>query len=207
MNYNDVNFGTYTRYSDVPNGWMTKTAGTQGDPYASERELVDLLVTESFNKNGITMTYHIVTFNISADPLFGEDNNRTIERKFDVMGWYQLPREEKLWAKFGIVGMDQFSVLVSKRHFKVASQFDFAVNDPIGYGEYIPKIGDIMLAQYNGYLYEIVDIKEETGMQLLSKQHIWEFIVKPYKDEHLSLSASTSATIGYIAPYVNKGWF
>ena len=123
------------------------------------------------------------------------------------MGWYQLPREEKLWAKFGIVGMDQFSVLVSKRHFKVASQFDFAVNDPIGYGEYIPKIGDIMLAQYNGYLYEIVDIKEETGMQLLSKQHIWEFIVKPYKDEHLSLSASTSATIGYIAPYVNKGWF
>lgn len=196
-------YASYNKFDDVPNGWFTKTKRADGsDPYANERELFDLWITEAYNKFGVTLTYYAISFDTLHDPLFGEDNNRRIARKFDFMGFYSLPREEKLWSKFGIEGMDSISIFVSKRHFRVTSKHNFAKEEDVQYSEYIPKIGDIVCAQYNNYYYEITDVKEETGMYLLSKQHVWELVCKPFRNEHLSLSASTSADMGAISTII-----
>ena len=196
---------SYLDYSDVPNGFFTKTKDAQGnDPYKNERDLFSALISEAYNKHGVTMTYYSLSFNLSADPLNGEDNNRTIMRQFDTMAFFTLPREDKLWSRFGIENMDTFSIFISKRHFNSVSQFDFAKGDPIKYDPLFPKIGDLIRSQYNNFLYEVTDVKEEAGMFLISKAHVWELILKPYRDEHLSLSASTSADMGSIAPFVDK---
>ena len=195
---------SYLDYDKVPNQWFTKTKRADGsDPYANERELFDLWITEAYNKMGVTLTYYAVSFDTSYDKLFGEDNDRRIARKFDFMAFYSLPREEKLWSKFGIEGMDSFSMFVSKRHFNTVSQYDFAKDDPTTYNSYTPKIGDIINSQYNNYYYEITDVKEEAGMFLLSKQHVWELIVKPFRNEHFNLSASTSADMGAIGTIID----
>jgi carbohydrate-binding DOMON domain-containing protein len=62
------------------------------------------------------------------------------------------------------------------------------------YPSVIPHIGDVLRSVYNDHFYQITEVKEEIGMYLLSKQHVWEFIVKPYYDTHIGLSATTSAT-------------
>jgi hypothetical protein len=196
---------SYLDYSSVPNNFFVKSKRADGsDPYANERNLFSSLICESYNKFGVTMTYYVVSFNLSADRLNGEDNDRSIIRKFDFMAYYQLPKEDRLFSKFGIEGLDQFSVFVSKLHFNTASKFDFSKENPEANDAYMPKIGDIILAQYNNSLLEITDVKEETGMFLLSKQHIFEFICRPYRDEHLNLLASTSADMVAISPFVDK---
>jgi hypothetical protein len=120
------------------------------------------------------------------------------------MSYFTLPREEKLWNKFGIAGMDQFSMYASKRHFKTASTYDFDQISANTYPAYIPQIGDIVMSDYAKYIYEIVEVKEEIGMYLLSKQHVWELIVKPFKDEHISVPADVSATMPEMTKYANK---
>lgn len=189
---------TYNEYSDIPNQYITKCyasnyVGSVGN-YNNENELYDLLVTEAYNKHGVCMDYYVTTFNKAYDRIFGEDNDRRFERKFKIMGFYQLPREEKMWSKFGIEGLDNFSIYVSKRHFWKASKYDANQTNPDAYNTYIPKVGDYIMANYNKYAYEIVEVKDEEMMYLQSKQHVWEFLVRTFKDEHIETTSLTSAT-------------
>ena len=119
------------------------------------------------------------------------------------MAYYALPQEEKQWTKFGIEGQDNFSLYVSKRHFRAASRFDTTHTNPTAYSEYIPQISDVIMANYNKYIYEIVEVKDEIGMFLQSKQHVWEFIVRTFKDEHIS-TTNTPLSADYIADYTDK---
>ena len=192
--------GVYRAYTNMP-GYITKCTGPR---YNNERELFDLFLTEAYNKHGVCMTYYITTFDTNADKIWGEDNNRRFVRKFDFMANFTLPREEKLWNKFGIAGMDQFSMYSAKRHFKTASTFDYAQTSADVFPPYIPQIGDILMSDYAKYVYEIVEVKEEIGMYLLSKQHVWEFIVKPFKNENIGMSSDVSATMPEMARFVNS---
>jgi len=191
---------SYLDYSKVHSEWIAK-CGAQD--YNNEKFLFDSVITEAYNKHGVCMTYYVTTYNTDYDKIFGEDRNRRFTRKFSIMSFFNLPREEKLWTKFGIQGMDNFSMFVSKLHFKEASRYNPS-QTYTGYSSYIPKQGDVIASEYNKYIYEIVEVKEEIGMYLLSKQHVWELIVKPFKDELIALDPSTSATMTYIKDYTNK---
>jgi len=198
--------GTYLQYSDIPNEYITKCvnssyAGSVGN-YNNERELFDVLVTEAYNKHGVCMDYYVTSYDKSYDKIWGEDNNRRYERRFQIMAFFNLPREEKLWSKFGIEGMDSFSIYVSKRHFWESSQYNDIQTNPKAFAPYIPKAGDYIFAKYNKYCYEIVEVKDEIMMNLLSKQHVWEFLVKPFKDEKIATTSITSAAP--IADFTNK---
>jgi len=188
---------TYLNYSNMSNQYITKckTSNYEGSVgnYNNERELFDVMVTEAYNKHGICLDYYITSYNKQYDKIWGEDNDRRFERRFKIMAFYQMPREEKLWSKFGIEGMDSFSIYISKRHFWKASKFDYNQNNSESYDPYIPKAGDYMMADYNKYMYEIVEVKDEIMMNLLSKQHAWEFLVKPFKDEKIATTSLTSA--------------
>jgi hypothetical protein len=193
--------GNYTSYSNTPNGYITKCTGTK---YNNERELYDLFLTEAYNKHGVCLTYYIASYDTNYDKIFGEDNNRTFVRKFNFMAYFTLPREEKLFSKFGITGMDQFSMFTSKRHFQTASTYDYTGTSANAFPYYIPQQGDIIMSDYAKYVYEIVERKDGEGnaSYLLSKQHLWELIVKPFKDEHISVP--NDGTMTEMQKYANK---
>jgi len=198
--------GVYLQYPDIPNEFITKCvgsnyAGSVGS-YNNERELYDLMVTEAYNKHGICMDYYVTSYDKQYDKIWGEDNNRSYTRRFQIMAFYNLPREEKLWSKFGIEGMDSFSMYISKRHFWEASQFDDIQTNPRANQPYIPKAGDFIYAKYNKYAYEVVEVKDEIMMNHLSKQHVWELMVRPMKDEKIATTPATSASP--IADITNK---
>lgn len=198
--------GYYLNYSDIPNQYITKCInssyqGSVGN-YNNERELFDVMVTEVYNKHGVCMDFYVTSYDKTYDKIWGEDNNRHYTRMFQIMAFFQMPREEKLWSKFGIEGMDSFSMFISKRHFWEASQYDDVQVNPKAFPPYIPKAGDYVYSKYNKYIYEIVEVKDEVMMNLLSKQHVWEFMVKPFKDEKIGVTAQTSASP--IADFTNK---
>jgi len=194
------------------------------DDYSNERNLFDIWSTEAYNNHGVCMEYYIASYDKKYDPIWGEDGDRRFTRHFDIMTMYNLPTEEKMWSKFGIEGTDEVTMWVTKRHFREASEYliSEAVDNcliltqdgiplitknqedliqefcgdytPEKYGEYIPQIGDVIKSNYDNFFYEIVEVAEQTSMFLQSKQHIWEFIVKPFKDEGIELGGDTSAS-------------
>tara|TARA_Y100000310_G_C20704329_1_gene833665 strand:- start:32956 stop:33618 length:663 start_codon:yes stop_codon:yes gene_type:complete len=163
--------------------------------YDRDKNLFSLVATEAFNKFGVCMEFYVTTYDLQYEPIWGEDNNRRFVKKFDLMVYYQLPREEKMWNNYGIENIDTFSMYSSKRHFRAASK-------PTGGVEYIPKIGDIIMAKYNDYVYEVTEVAEEVSMFLQSKEHMWEFVVKPFKDEGISMDDSLSGCT--LSAFTNK---
>lgn len=156
--------------------------------YQNEKDLMSVIINEYYNKYGVCMEYYIVSYNDNYDRIFGEDNDRRYIRNFEVMAFYLLPKEEKMWSKFGIEGLNEITIYVSKRHFTQVSQDDKGVS-------YIrPQIGDIIKSDFDNYFYEVTEVAEDTGMFFQSKQHIWEINIKPMKDEFINTTSETSGS-------------
>lgn len=123
--------------------------------YDNERKLYDLLLTEAYNKHGLSMTYFAITYDTSYDRIFGEDNDRRIMRKFDFQIYMEeLPSETKNFSAFGINTTDVIKGFVSKSHFAVASTYDEnGPYDDIGTSGTMPSIkpraGDIVRLSLN----------------------------------------------------------
>lgn len=189
------NLPSYLDFPSTPQNFFVYTSGVNGDLYKNERDLFSSFTCEAFNLRGVKLKYYVVDFNTSADKLFGEDNNRSVLRSFDFMGRYSLDQaaESKLWTAFGIQGLDDITCLVSKKHFDQVSRYNMDKEDPIIYEPHTPRIGDFVRADYNSFMYEITDVKEETGLFMQSKQHVWSLTLKAWRNEHLDVSTSTSA--------------
>jgi hypothetical protein len=178
------NFDTFSRQKN--------TYFHHQDDYSNEKMLYDLLVTEAYNLHGVCMTYFVTSYNTSGtNVIFAEDQNRNVLRFFDFMSYYELPKEEKLFEKYGIAGLDNFHIYISTRHFQTASTCDN--NGTVGINTAIqPKVGDFIQANYNNFVYDILSVKE-TVLQFLQGQHSWDIIVKPYINNNITANISTSA--------------
>lgn len=189
----------YDEYPDVPNEYFVKC----DTKYDNERELYSVLQMEGWNQRGVQMLYYPVS--ISADYLFGEDNDRVILRRFEYIAYYDdpsLPKEDKMFNLMGIPGMDQFMIHINKYHFTYNSQFDSFGTSGV-YPEYYPKIGDIVKAKYNNQYYEIVMVKEEDEIFLQSK-HSWKVFLINYKNKGYLLSDEITATNDDIVNIANN---
>jgi hypothetical protein len=198
----------YTLASNMPNQWLRKG---DGQDYSNERQLYRSLVTEAYNRHGVPMTFYVVSFDITnCDKIYGEDNSRQFVRKFDVMVFYPLQTEEKLWTKFALEGVDNFSIFISKDHFREACTYgQQLVPGNIGentYAKYVPKTGDIIRSKYNSFMYEIVSVKEESMMVHLNKGYVWECVIHPFIDDHSKLNPITSASMAEIGSFVDKSF-
>lgn len=195
----------WDEYDDMPSSWMRK-CGSQD--YSNERQLYRLMLTEAYNQHGVCLEYFIVSYDTQYDRIWGEDNDRRFIRRFDMMAYYPLNTEEKLWTKFAIEGIDNFSMFVSKDHFREACTYgDTRVAGDIGpntYSKYVPKTGDVLRSKYNDYLYEIITVKEESMMLHLDKHYVWELIVRPFKDQFIKLDATTSASMNNVSAFTNQ---
>lgn len=171
----------YEDYSALPNGWFTKCTST----YDNEREFFQYMQMEAYNTFGVPCYYYKMRYDISAsDKIWGEKNDRIIDDYWiDVQTYFNLPRENKQFSKFGIEGLENFVMYLSKKHFEYITT-----------GTWIPRQGDLIQTQYNSNVYEIVEVKEEFGMYLLDKRYTFELIVRPFKDERIGLVGEVSAS-------------
>lgn len=164
------------------------------ETYGNEQDLYDSLLTEAYNKRGVPCEYYLSTYDTNFNKIFGEDGNRSFVRSFDVMTYYELPKEMELWSKFGIEGLDNFQMSMSKRHYSAACQDDGS--------DYVrPKVGDVIRAKYNNRFYEIIDVGEEEEV-FLQKKHTWILTVSVFRDEHVKVSNALSADI--LSDYTNQ---
>lgn len=169
----------YLDYPSVSDGSDNMCSST----YDNDRDLAAVLNMEKWNMYGVKVIFYKTTYDVTRDKVFGEDMDRHITDEWNLMSYFQLPKENKIWSKFGIEGVNDFSIFLSKLHFKINAD------------DYIPRIGDLILTPYNNVLYEIAEVKEESQMFMLSKQYVWELIVKRAKIENeLSVSPSLSAS-------------
>lgn len=173
------------------------------DQYGNEKTLYSLLLTEAYNLMGVCMDYFTASYDYNDNTVWGEDGNRKFVRKFSFMGYMELPLEQDNWTPFGVEPFDSIKVYISKRHFAAASKYDaYDHRQPelTSYSE--PRVGDFVKSNYADYFYEIVDVKHQEEMFLQTK-HAWELTIRPFKDEHLTFSASdysfqTSASVSDI---------
>jgi hypothetical protein len=150
----------------------------------NERELISMLTMEVWGSFGVQLIYYPVSYDTNYDRVFGEDGDKYITTSYEnVMSYFTLPKENKVWSKFGIEGFNSFSMYISKEHFNAVTS------------NYIPKIGDIVLTRNDNKFYEITEVKEEAPTFMLSKQYAWELIVKQLKvEQEISISPSLSAS-------------
>jgi hypothetical protein len=88
---------------------------------------------EAFNLNGMPCTYHVITFDTQYDPLFGEDNNKRVERAFPVMLYCpETPENNRIWTVFGPEGVNDLIFYVNKEHFEETSQCGMPTDYPDG---------------------------------------------------------------------------
>ena len=172
--------GNFDSFSREKNEWFNYLTA-----YDNEKNLYDLMLTEGYNLHGVCLTYYVVSYDKDFNRIWGEDNNRSFERKFDVMSYFELPKEDEQWNKFGIVGLDTFQIEVSQKHFAQASKY--SADGVLSYDSYIPKAGDIVKSEYSSFFYEIVEVSQEEEMFLQGK-HSWSLSVTQYKNEHISAS-------------------
>jgi hypothetical protein len=128
------------------------------------------------------MYYYPVS--ISADKIFGEDNARVVERRFDFMSYYELPTENRNLGIMGITVTDNFPIFVSIMHFNYVSRCNVSgTYDDIRYTfPVIPKIGDVVYAKYNNTLYIITMVKTELHLFLQGK-HTYTIQLEVFRDK------------------------
>jgi hypothetical protein len=170
----------YRDYSELPNEWFTKCNSS----YDNEREFFQKTQMEVYNTYGVSCYYYKLNYDISAsDRIFAEQNDRVIDEYWsDVSTYFQLPRENKVFSKFGMSDLNNFSMYISKEHFEYITS------------GHIPKIGDLIQSEYNSNIYEIVEVKSSKGMYLMDQRFTWELIVKHFVDERIAIAGDVSAS-------------
>jgi len=158
--------------------------------YDNERKLYDLLITEAYNNLGVCCSYFPVSVDTSYDKIFGEDMSQTIQNVYEIMAYFDLPRETKTFSTQGQLWTDKFHIYISKRHFAAATS------------GLLPKIGDLVRSQYNDVLYEVLSVKAEEE-QFLQAKHSWDLTVRVYVDKHQNIEPTTSASMGSLPSYVD----
>lgn len=165
------NFSHFSRLPD----WKSPHFIQSRAGYDNERKLVGNFLTEMFNHHGVLTEYICVSFDTAYDKLFGEDNDQRIERKFQMMTYFELSTEEDRWTPFGIEGLDSFSIYTSYKIFTGAS------------GMTNPRVGDIIKPIYNDYYYEITAWYDgQTGGNFLQKDNSLEMVLRKFVFNHQS---------------------
>lgn len=151
--------------------------------YNNDRDLAAYTLMEKWNSFGVKVTYYKVTYNSNYDRIWGEDGDKNITDSWNVMSYFELPKENKVWSKFGIEGVNDLSMFISKMHFSHITD------------NYIPRIGDIIQSNYNNMYYEIAEVKEQAPLFMMSQQYAWELIVRKMKiEQEITVSPTLSAS-------------
>ena len=155
--------------------------------YETESKMIDDLTTEEINMAGVMGYWYVVDYSLRNERVFGEDNSRTILRKFPFMFLVEgLPIDDKKWSKFGIEGMDNFHIVVAKAGFTQASMM-MADGVTPAYEPRNPHSGDIIQSTHNNVFYRVLDVKDK-GDTMLQRAHSFDCIVTPLEMAHHNIA-------------------
>lgn len=153
------------------------------DCYANESKMIDELTTEAIAVSGVMGWFYVVDYSLQNERVFGEDNSRTVIRKFPFMFAIDgLPIDDKKWSKFGIEGMDNFHIQVAKTGFAQASMM-MADGVTPAYKSRNPHVGDIIQSTHNNVFYRVLDVKDKADT-MLQRAHSFDCIVAPLEMAH-----------------------
>ena len=155
--------------------------------YNDASDVLSINMAQAINTYGLCFRYYVRTYDTKYDMIWGEDNNSRYVRTFDFMGMYSSPDENVFFTKFGIDQNDDIKIHVVKRHFEAVSN------------QYPPKTGDVIERLSDNVLFEVLSVPPVNDFTYFQRpKHIWEIIIKTYKDESIIanpvLSATTLAT-------------
>ena len=173
--------------SDTPNDYWDNDS----DCYEKTKCLYDDIQIGMINQYGIDVTFYTTDYNTSHDIIFGEDNDRHVIRSFEVMSTFDLPANDANFDKMGIFGLDEFHMYTNKSHFSYMSTTSGNVED--AYSDYIPHVGDIVCYNAESQYYEIISVKDKVN-QFMQSQFTWDFLVRPFRDNKLTLSVDVSGS-------------
>lgn len=170
--------GNFDHFSRLPSEHFKRFS----PKYNNERKLISNLGTEMVNHRGVLCDYIMVSNDPTYDPLFGDDRNRRIMRKFQVMLQFDLPSEDDRWSAFGIEGLDNFSMFATIQHFSERGK----IGVPIEQSIYSPRVGDFIKPVYNNYYYEVTAWYDgSTSMNFLQMDNVYEIVVAKYTNDHV----------------------
>lgn len=166
-------------------------------------------VTRNFVlRQGTFVKYYATSYNPHNDPLYHEDNNREVERYFDLPVIMTFQPENEIYNRFGIQHLDEFEIHV---HMNLFMELQFASlrrscvepacnpdeHNPIwsqrGYEDYryygytaeqiFPKSGDYLKIEAFDTLYEVESVKDAAPeYQHRWRKYWWKLFLKDAMD-------------------------
>jgi len=165
-------------------------------------------------RQGTFVKYYATSFDPMSDPLYHEDNNREVQRYFDVPMILTFQPENEIYNRFGIQHLDEFEVHV---HMSLFMELQFASlrragilpacdpneHNPIwsqrgyegfryyGYSaqQIFPKAGDLMKIEAFDTLYEIESVKDAApDHQHRWRKYWWKLFLKDAMDNGKKVS-------------------
>lgn len=158
---------------------------------------------------GTLIKYYPTTFDASGDPLYFEDNNRIIERVFDLKVITSFQPENEIYNRFNIQHLDESEMFVhmsmflelnyqSLRRHAIKPQCNPDAHNPIwsqrGYESFMyhgytfdqigPKAGDKMKMESVDTLYEIETVKDASPEHHhRTRKYFWKVFYKDAMDQ------------------------
>lgn len=151
-----------------------------------DHERYNIISRAQVNRQGTRFKYYTTTMNATSDKLFHEDNNRMIDRMFDMRAQITFNPQNELYARFGIQYTAKTEVIIhmglflennyrSLREHGVQPLCSPDTHNPIWYqrgyekfcyygytaAQIFPKAGDLIKPEYNNILYTINSITDE----------------------------------------------
>jgi hypothetical protein len=152
----------------------------------------DSLKTEIVNLAGATFRYYAVE---GSDPaLFRGFQIKTVERAFKIkMSMDDLPGQNRIAGLMGLFDDLYMRGTVTLSHWRMASTYGEGFAGP-GSREALksPRIGDVLLCEANGLLYDVVNVNNTYSM-FQYKSHAWTIGFKPFEDKKYLVGDSISA--------------
>jgi hypothetical protein len=163
---------------------------------------------------GTLIKYYTSSFDVSGDPLYFEDNNRVIERVFDLKVITTFQPENEIYNRFNIQHLDESEMYVhmsmflelnyqslrraaikplcpSSKHNPIWSQRGYSDFSYHGYtfDQIGPKAGDKFKMEANDTLYEIESVKDASPEHHhLSRKYFWKLFYKDVMDTSQTIS-------------------
>jgi hypothetical protein len=187
-------------------------------------------------RQGTLVKYYTSSFDPYEDSLYHEDNNRKVERYFDLPIILSFQPENEIYNRFGIQHMDEFEVHV---HMNLFLELNYASlkkacvmpacppteHNPIWsqrgyegfryygytYAQIAPKQGDYLKVEAFNTLYAVESIKDAAPeYQHRSRKYWWKAFLKPATDNGTLVTqevAQDPEQHGFIQQILGKNTF
>ena len=174
-----------------------------------DQELHDRISRGFVLRQGTLIKYYPTTFDVSGDPLFFEDNNRVIQRVFDIPVITSYQPENEIYNKFNIQHLDQDEMFMhmslflelnyqSLRRYGIKPACNSTAHNPVwsqlGYSSFmyhgytadqiIPKPGDKLKLESFDSLYEVESVKDSSPEhQHRGRKYFWKIFYMDAMDQ------------------------